>query len=261
MITAVAEILPQLVWTADASGAVDYVNLRWSEYTGLASTAIVGDGWTQVLHPDDLERTSASWRDAVREQAPYEITYRLRRHDGVYRWHLARAARLRAGPDENPRWFGTCTDIHDQKRSEDSQRLLVESSRVLAASFDLRSTVPTVATMMASWFRGYCLVDLIVDDRLERVAAAHWDPDKQELIEEMRGFSPGDDRRSPLWRVVTTRGRWRCATRLPTMSSSGRPVGSACRGASRTRRHRLHHRAADRRRSGGRQPDDWRDVR
>ncbi len=205
MITAVAEILPQLVWTADATGVVDYANLRWPEYTGLPSAAIVGTGWAQVLHPDDLERTLALWRDAVRDQTPYEITYRLRRHDGVYRWHLARAARLRAGADDKPRWFGTCTDIHDQKRSEDSHRLLVESSRVLAASFDLRTTLPTVATMMASWFQGYCLIDLIVDDRLQRVAAAHWDPEKQALIEEMRGFSPGENRRHPLWRVITSR--------------------------------------------------------
>ncbi|MBA3637918.1 MAG: ATP-binding protein [Acidobacteriota bacterium] len=205
MITAVAEILPQLVWTADAAGSVDYANLQWSEYTGLPSSEVVGAGWAQVLHPDDTERTWAIWREAVRQQTPYEITYRLRRHDGMYRWHLARAARLRAPQDEKPRWFGTCTDIHDQKRFEDSQRLLVESSRVLAASFDLRRTLPTVATMMASWFRGYCLIDLIVGDRLERVAAAHCDPDKQALMEEMRGFSPGDDRRSPLWRIITSR--------------------------------------------------------
>ena len=205
MITAVAEILPQLVWTADSTGAVDYANLRWSEYTGLPADAIIGTGWVQVLHPDDLERTLAQWHDAVRDETPYEITYRLRRVDGSYRWHLARAARLRAVGDDKPRWFGTCTDIHDQKRAEDSQRLLVESSRVLAASFDLRTTIPTVATMMASWFRGYCLIDLIVNDSLERVAAAHWDPEKQGLIEEMRGFSPGDDRRHPLWRVIMSR--------------------------------------------------------
>ena len=204
MITAVAEILPQLVWTADASGAVDYVNQRWIEYSGLPSSAIHGDGWSAVVHPDDLERTSTTWREAVQAQTPYEITYGLRRHDGTYRWHLARAARLRAGVDGVPRWFGTCTDVHDQKRFEDSQRMLVESSRVLAASFDLRVTLPTVATLMANWFRGYCLIDLLHGERLERVAVAHHDPDKQMFIEEMRGFSPGGDRRHPCWRVVSS---------------------------------------------------------
>ena len=212
MITAVAEILPQLVWTADASGAVDYANLRWAEYTGLPSTAIYGDGWSAVIHPEDLERTATTWREAVEARTPYEITYRLRRHDGMYRWHLARAARLRAGADGVPRWFGTCTDVHDQKRFEDSQRMLVEASRVLAASFELRTTLPTVATLMANWFRGYCLIDLLQGGQLERVAAAHYDPDKQLLIDEMRSFSPGEDRRNPLWRVITSRKLEVCNT-------------------------------------------------
>ena len=92
---------------------------------------------------------------------------------------------------------------------------------MLAASFDLRSTVPTVATMMASWFRGYCLVDLIVDGRLERVAAAHWDPDKQDLIDEMRDFPPGDDRRSPLWRVITARQVEVCNTITDDVINAG----------------------------------------
>ena len=205
MITAIAEILPQLVWTAGPDGALDYANVRWVEYTGLPVSSITGDGWTAALHPDDLARTMASWQEAVRTHEPYEITYRLRRHDGAFRWHLARAARLRPGGTEVSRWFGTCTDIHDQKRFEDSQRLLVEASRVLAASFELKTTLPTVATLMASWFRGYCLIDLLGERGLERVAAAHWDPDQQHLIDEMRGFAPGEDRNNPIWRAVTER--------------------------------------------------------
>jgi PAS domain S-box-containing protein len=205
MITAIAEILPQLVWTADATGALDYANLRWVEYTGLPVTALTGDGWTAVIHPDDLERTMQRWRQAVQARAPYEITYRLRRHDGAYRWHLARAALLRSGGHDIARWFGTSTDIHDQKRFEDSQRLLVESSHILAASFDLDVTLPAVATLMANWFHGYCLIDLLAERGLQRVAAAHWDPDQQALMDEMQEFSPGEDREHPLWRVITTR--------------------------------------------------------
>jgi PAS domain S-box-containing protein len=205
MITAIAEILPQLVWTADATGALDYANLRWVEYTGLPVTALAGDGWTSVIHPADLERTSQRWRQAVHTRTPYEITYRLRRHDGVYRWHLARAALLRPGGHEIARWFGTSTDIHDQKRYEDSQRLLLETSHALAASFDLDVTLPSVATLMANWFQGYCLIDLLGEGGLRRAAAAHWDPDKQTLIDEMLAFSPGEDRNHPFWRVITTR--------------------------------------------------------
>jgi PAS domain S-box-containing protein len=205
MITAIAETLPQLVWTADATGALDYANLRWVEYTGLPVTALTGDGWTSVIHPGDLERTTQRWRQAVHTRTPYEITYRLRRHDGAYRWHLARAALLRPGGHDIARWFGTSTDIHDQKRFEDSQRLLVETSHALAASFDLDVTLPSIATLMANWFHGYCLIDLLGEGGLRRVAAAHCDPDKQTLIDEMLAFSPGEDRNHPLWRVITTR--------------------------------------------------------
>ena len=205
MITAIAEILPQLVWTADATGAVDYVNLRWVEYTGLPSTALTGEGWSAAIHPADAEKTVERWRESVAERAPYEITYRLRRQDGAYRWHLVRASLLRPGGHESARWFGTCTDIHDQKRFEDSQRLLVESSRVLAASFDLNVTLPTVATLMATWFRGYCLIDLLGEGGLHRVAAAHYDPEKQGLMDEMRTFAPGDSRDSALWQAITQR--------------------------------------------------------
>ena len=205
MITAIAEILPQLVWTADATGACDYVNLRWVEYTGMPAAALTGDGWSTAIHPDDAEKTIERWRESVAGKAPYEVTYRLRRHDGAYRWHLVRGSLLRPGGHEIERWFGTCTDIHDQKRFEDSQRLLVESSRVLAASFDLAVTLPTVATLMANWFQGYCLIDLLGDAGLQRVAAAHWDPGKQALMDEMRAFSPGDDRDSALWQAITLR--------------------------------------------------------
>ena len=132
---------------------------------------------------------------------------------------------------------------------------------MLAASFDLHSTLPTVATMMASWFRGYCLIDLMVDGRLERVAAAHWDPDKQALMEEMRAFSPGDDSRSPMWRVIRLAAGRGVQHDHRRSDPDGHPVGSACRGAARARRHRLHPRAAHRRRTSGRQPDDRGDVR
>lgn len=200
-----AESMPQLVWTADGDGIVDYVNERWVLYTGRAVDALTGDAWFDVIHPDDLERTREAWARSVDNGVPYDVTYRMRRGDGTYRWHLARAYSLCAETRRVIKWFGTCTDIHDQKRFEDSQRLLSESSRVLAASFNLQSTLGTVAALLAAWFRGYCIVDLLEDDRLTRVAAAHADPDKQPLMDAIREFSPGEDRRHPLWKAIVSR--------------------------------------------------------
>jgi PAS domain S-box-containing protein len=200
-----ADSMPQLVWTADARGRIDYVNERWVVYTGRPVKAVLGSGWRDVVHPDDLDRTLEAWSSAVTGGSAFDVTFRLKRGDGAYRWHLARAYSLCTETRRIIKWFGTCTDIHDQKRFEDSQRLLSESSRVLAASFNVRSTLGTVASLVASWFRGFCLIDLLDETGLARVAVAHADPGKQPLMEALRSFAPGENRQSPLWNVIATR--------------------------------------------------------
>jgi PAS domain S-box-containing protein len=200
-----AESMPQLVWTADADGQIDYVNERWTVYTGQSADSVRGDVWRQVVHPDDLERTTDAWAKAVSGGTALDVIFRLRRGDGLYRWHLGRAYSLCTETRRVIKWFGTCTDIHDQKRFEDSQRLLSESSRVLASSFDLDATLGTVSALVASWFRGYCIIDLLEDGVLKRVATAHVDPDKLPVVQEMRDYAPGDDRNSPFWKVLLSR--------------------------------------------------------
>jgi PAS domain S-box-containing protein len=202
----VAEIIPQLVWTNDASGALDYVNQRWTEYTGFSLEQSRERGWQGVLHPDDVTRTRSIWTRAMARADLFEVTARVRRaSDGTYRWFLGRAHPLK---DEDGRvlsWFGTCTDIHDQKMHEDSERLMSEASRVLATSFDLSSTLPTVASMLASWFHGYCIIDTLEETGLERAAAIHMDAGQQGLLDQMRAFAPRDDHSSPLWRAIESR--------------------------------------------------------
>jgi len=202
----VAEIIPQLVWTNDATGALDYVNHRWTDYTGFGLEQSREWGWQGVLHPDDVSRTRTMWTRAMARGDLFEVTARVRRaSDGMYRWFLGRAHPLKDPAGRVLSWFGTCTDIHDQKMHEDSERLLSEASRVLAATFDLSSTLPTIASMLASWFHGYCIIDLLEETGLERAAAIHMDAAKQVLLDEMRAFAPRDNRSSPLWRAVETR--------------------------------------------------------
>jgi len=114
-----AEALPQLVWTASGDGRVDSFNARWREYTGQPAGA---EAWEPVLHPDDREQAVALWRDAVARQREFEVEHRLRRADGEYRWFLRRAILLRDGEGPGGRWFGTCTDIHDLKVSQEVLR-------------------------------------------------------------------------------------------------------------------------------------------
>src|SRR5256714_9072996 len=114
-----ADAMPQIVWTANADGSVDYYNQRWFDYTGM--TIEQTEGWGQVLHPDDLQRCVEAWGDTVRTGRPYEIECRFRRDaDGEYHWHLVRATAVLDAEGRIVKWIGTCTDIDDHKRAENS---------------------------------------------------------------------------------------------------------------------------------------------
>jgi PAS domain S-box-containing protein len=110
-------MLPQIVWTADAQGRLDWHSPRWREYTGLAHGA-APEAWLAIIHPDDLDQTMAAWRAAIATGTPYETEHRLRRHDGAWRWFLSRAVALRDGDGPVSRWFGAGTDIHDLRTTE-----------------------------------------------------------------------------------------------------------------------------------------------
>lgn len=122
-----AEAMPQIVWTADSEGSIDYYNSRWFEYTGMTMERTKGWGWQPVLHPDDAERAVRRWARCVLTGEPYQVEYRFRRgSDGQFRWHLGRAVPMHDADGRIVRWFGTSTDIHDQKRAAEVAR---ESSR------------------------------------------------------------------------------------------------------------------------------------
>lgn len=111
----VTDFMPQMVWSALPDGYHDYYNKRWYEYTGLSYDGTKGEGWNSVLHPDDREMAWKVWNQSLQTGEPYEIEYRFRRHDGEYHWFLGRALPLRDENGEIRKWFGTCTDIHEQK--------------------------------------------------------------------------------------------------------------------------------------------------
>jgi PAS domain S-box-containing protein len=114
---ALAQAVPNHVWTATADGQVDWVSDYTSDYVGLASHELIGDGWRRIVHPEDLPRLDRLRNDALAHVRTYEIAARLRRHDGEFRWHLARAQPVESMEDAGPqvRWVGINTDIEDHK--------------------------------------------------------------------------------------------------------------------------------------------------
>lgn len=134
-------IIPQILWVAQADGRKIYANDRWYEYTGLTPAQSVGDGWKDVIHPDDLPVAIQRWNAAVGSGQPVAMEERLRSRQGEYRWFLVRATPVRDPEGRICRWYGTNTDIHEQLRTmEDlrSERDLRERM-VAMLSHDLRS--------------------------------------------------------------------------------------------------------------------------
>jgi PAS domain S-box-containing protein len=118
-----ADAVPQLIWTADPGGKLDYVNARWSAFTGLAREQLLGEGWQSVVHPEDRERIALAWAEAVgRKTERFQEEHRLRHHDGVWHFVLTTAVPYPDGNREIGKWFGTTTDIHDRVMAEEQMR-------------------------------------------------------------------------------------------------------------------------------------------
>jgi PAS domain S-box-containing protein len=119
---ALAESLPQLIWMADAKGITTYCNRRVAEYFGIAASELPAFSWRPRFHPDDAERVFAAWWHSIETLDPFQVEYRLLRHDGQYRSFLVRAVPVRSEAGDVDRWIGSATDIHDRKLAEDALR-------------------------------------------------------------------------------------------------------------------------------------------
>jgi PAS domain S-box-containing protein len=135
-----AELVPQLIWITRPDGYHDYFNQRWYDYTGTTLEQTRGEGWSQLLHPDDLERTLETWHHSLRTGEPYDIEYRFKEaRTGEYRWFLGRAVPARDERGAITRWFGTCTDIDDQKRNAEALQERTEELARITTSLEERN--------------------------------------------------------------------------------------------------------------------------
>src|SRR5207248_9972512 len=157
-----AEAQPDQIWTALPSGELDYVNQRALDYFELAFSELVEEGWAQVVHPEDLGRMLERWEHALATGERYENELRLRRAaDAAYRWHLTRAVPMTDRDGEVEKWFGSNTDIDDQKRAEEAQRFLVDAGAALASSLNYRSTHAAVAKLAVPRIADWSRVDIL----------------------------------------------------------------------------------------------------
>lgn len=137
-----AEAIPQLVWTTNANGECDYFNQNWCEYTGLTLEQSLGSGWLAALHPDDIQNADEVWSNAVKNSTIYNNEYRFKRaSDGSYRWQLARGLPLKDEQGIVVKWFGTCTDIHEQKQILEERAHLLELEQVARAKAETANRI------------------------------------------------------------------------------------------------------------------------
>ncbi|RZL94946.1 MAG: PAS domain S-box protein [Variovorax sp.] len=188
---ALAQAMPIQVWTAAADGGLDWFSRSVYSYSGLTHEALVGAGWSRMVHPDDLSRVAVQWSNALATQTPYETEFRLRRHDGAWRWHLVRAQPVDiSGALGLPmRWVGTNADIEDQKvaqarleqsveeRTRDRDRLWNLSTDImLVADFSGRITAinpawQTLLGLTEAELLGQPLTDLLHPDDVDAALA------------------------------------------------------------------------------------------
>lgn len=148
-----AESLPHLVWTCLPDGWCDYLSRQWCEYTGIPEPEQVGYRWAEQLHPEDRQRVQEAWANATARGEPYDIEFRIRRADGVYRWFKTRAVPLADSRGQIIKWFGSNTDFEAYKQAEahlqmqlERLGLLARITRAIGARQDLHSVFEVVLT-------------------------------------------------------------------------------------------------------------------
>jgi PAS domain S-box-containing protein len=143
-----ADAMPQIVWISHADGTIEYINTQWIVYTGLTlEQSRSPEQHRSVIHPDDQEPLFRSWEAAKAEETIHEFELRLKRSsDGAFRWFLARSVPVFNAQGELIKWYGTSTDINDQKVQEEEQREANRRKDIFLASMahELRNPLPPI---------------------------------------------------------------------------------------------------------------------
>lgn len=137
-----ARAMPNQAWTALPNGMLDWFNEQVYVYSGAAEGSLDGAGWAVMVHPDDIPNSQDRWGEAIKLGETYVNEFRLKRADGVHRWHIARAVPIKNEAGEVIRWIGTNTDIHEQKEAAAllEQRVAERTSQLMEAEEALRQS-------------------------------------------------------------------------------------------------------------------------
>ena len=127
---------PVMIWRAGLDAKCDYFNETWLDFTGRSLEQEMGDGWAEGVHPDDLQRCVAHYLDHFHRREPFEMEYRLRRHDGEFRWIFDRGVPFTDDSGAFAGFIGSCVDVDERRRAQDAQAAHSEEQLALARDFE-----------------------------------------------------------------------------------------------------------------------------
>ncbi len=176
-----AEAMPQLVWTIDRDGVLDFVNERWIAYTGLTLEQTAGLDRARALHPVDRRGLIERWNEVLHTFEAFEMPCRIQRaEDGVYRWFLIRAApAFEHGAPAG--WVATAVDVDDRVRAEAALAFLADVGDVLATATDEERIFQDVAALAVRGIADWLAVYVRSDAGVRVAALAHVDPEQLKL--------------------------------------------------------------------------------
>jgi len=163
---ALADSMPQMVWSTRPDGFHDYYNARWYEFTGVPAGSTDGEGWNGMFHHEDQPRAWEMWRHSLATGDPYQIEYRLRHHSGEYRWTLGRALPVRDARGRITRWFGTCTDIHETKQAAEEREVVAQE-----LSHRIKNIFSVLTGIISLSARSYPQIKPFADQLRQRISA------------------------------------------------------------------------------------------
>jgi PAS domain S-box-containing protein len=137
---ALADTIPVMVWTATASGWLDWYNQRWFDYTGQTIEEAAGWGWQRAHHTDDFQRVMEEWPACIETGSPFEMEFRLRSNDGEFRYFLTRAVPVRDEDGRITRWYGSCIDIQAQREAHERSKHIAQTLQGVLFSSPLPHT-------------------------------------------------------------------------------------------------------------------------
>jgi PAS domain S-box-containing protein len=188
------DVISHMVWVTDANGVINFSNNVVFEYTGFPKDTDQMKIWSKVVHEEDMKKIRPLWMEQFKKGELFESEYRIRNSQGQYRWHLVRTSPLK-GPSGNiVKWFGTATDIHDQKLNQERQSFFEKVTSLLSEELEYKKTLNSIGQLIVPKLADWCVIDILEEGSKypKTVVLEHVDPAKLKWAEKIREKYPTD---------------------------------------------------------------------